>query len=70
MNWQQGVKYAIEVSKGNINVGRSIRLACQRFINQYENQEWEWVFDEKYPQHFLNFAVHLSHTKGPLAGQP
>ena len=70
MDWQQGVKYAIEVSKGNINVGRSIRLACQRFINQYENQEWEWIFDEKYPQHFLNFAVHLCHTKGPLAGQP
>ena len=70
MNWQEGVKYAIDVSKGEINVGRSIRLACQRFINQYENQEWEWIFDEDYPQHVLDFMACLKHTKGHLAGEP
>ena len=70
MIWQDGIRYAIDVAKGEINVCREVRLACQRFINQYENQEWEWVFDEDYPQHVLNFASVLKHTKGPQAGKP
>jgi phage terminase large subunit-like protein len=70
MNWQHGVIYARDVAKGEINVCREVRLACQRFLNQYENQEWEWVFDERFPQHLLNFAAALVHTKGPQAGEP
>ena len=70
MNWQEGVVYAKEVAKGNINVCRDVRLACQRFLNQYENDEWQWVFDEDYPQHVLDFAAQLRHTKGHQAGQP
>ena len=69
MNWQDGVVYAKEVAKGNINVCRDVRLACQRFLNQYENDEWQWVFDEDYPQHVLDFASQLRHTKGHQAGQ-
>ena len=69
MNWEQGVKYAIDVSKGEIDVCRDVRLACQRFINQYENQEWAFVFDERFPQHVLDFCSTLRHTKGPLAGE-
>jgi phage terminase large subunit-like protein len=70
MNWQDGVTYARDVTKGNINVCYDIRLACQRFINQMENKEWEWVFDERFPDHVLKFAATLSHTKGPDAGKP
>jgi phage terminase large subunit-like protein len=70
VNWQDGVVYAKEVAKGNINVCRDVRLACQRFLNQYENSDWQWVFDEDYPQHILEFASQLRHTKGHQAGQP
>ena len=70
MNWTEGVVYAKEVAKGNFNVCRDVRLACQRFLNQYENQDWQWVFDEDYPQHVLEFASQLRHTKGHQAGQP
>lgn len=70
MNWQDGVIYARDVAKGEINVCQNVRLACQRFINQYENKEWEWLFDERFPQHVLNFISTLSHTKGPKAGTP
>jgi len=70
MNWQDGVLYAIQVVKGEINVCNDVRLTCQRFINQYENREWEWIFDEDYPQHVLKFASVLKHTKGPDAGKP
>jgi phage terminase large subunit-like protein len=69
MNWTDGVVYAKEVAKGNINVCRDVRLACQRFLNQYENQDWQWIFDEDYPQHVLEFASQLRHTKGHQAGQ-
>jgi len=68
--WEQGVRYALDVVKGTINANRDIRLACQRFINQYENEEWGYVFDVDYPQHVLDFAQNLRHTKGPMAGQP
>jgi phage terminase large subunit-like protein len=70
VNWQDGVVYAKQVAVGNINVCRDVRLACQRFLNQYENDEWQWVFDEDYPQHVLEFASQLRHTKGHQAGQP
>jgi len=70
MNWQDGVTYARDVTKGNINVSYDIRLACQRFINQMENKEWEWVFDDRFPTHVLNFSATLVHTKGPDAGKP
>lgn len=69
MNWQDGVTYAHAVAKGEINVCNNVRLACQRFINQYENKEWEWVFDERFPDHVLQFAGTLKHTKGPQAGE-
>lgn len=69
MNWQDGFIYANSVAKGEINVCRDVILACQRFLNQYENKEWEWIFDSDYPQHFLDFAESLKHTKGPQAGE-
>jgi len=69
MNWQDGVAYARDITKGEINVCKDVQLAAQRFINQYENKEWEWVFDERFPDHVLNFAATLEHTKGPQAGQ-
>jgi len=70
MKWQDGVLYANQVAKGEINVCRYVKMACQRFLNQLENKEWEWEFDSDYPAHVLNFASSLKHTKGPDAGKP
>ena len=70
MNYQDGILYAIAVTKGEINVCKDVQLSCQRFINQYENKDWQWIFDEDYPQHVLKFASVLTHTKGPDAGRP
>jgi len=69
MKWEDGVVYAQQVVKGEINVCRNITLACQRFLNQLENKEWQWYFDPDYPAHVLSFAESLKHTKGPLAGE-
>jgi phage terminase large subunit-like protein len=70
LSWEDGVLYAKAVARGDESVCTEIRLACQRFLNQYENQEWEWEFDARYVEHVLGFASRLVHTKGPLAGQP
>jgi phage terminase large subunit-like protein len=69
VNWQDGVKYASQVAKGEINVCANVRLACQRFLDQMENKEWEWYFDPDYVDHVLSFAESLKHTKGPQAGE-
>lgn len=67
---EDGICYALAVIKGEINVCRDVRLACQRFINQFENKEWEWVFDARFPDHVLDFTKRLKHTKGRQAGEP
>jgi phage terminase large subunit-like protein len=69
MDWQDGVLYAVQVAKGDVQVCRNVRLACQRFLNQLENKEWGWYFDPDYPQHFLDFVGQLRHTKGKEAGE-
>ena len=68
MDWQDGVLYAVQVAKGDVQVCRNVRLACQRFLNQIENKEWGYYFDPDYPQHFLDFIGELKHTKGKDAG--
>lgn len=70
MRWEDGLLYAQGVVKGDINVCRDVRVACQRFLDQLENKEWEWVFDYRFAQHVLDFASNLKHTKGPQCGQP
>ena len=70
MDYQDGILYAVQVAKGEIEVCRNVRLACQRFLNQLENKEWEWEFDPDYPTHVLNFASALKYTKGVDAGKP
>ena len=69
MKWQDGLTYAQDVVKGEINVCNDVRLACQRFINQFENKEWQFEFKPEYADHVLRFFSVLKHTKGPQAGQ-
>ena len=55
MKWQDGVIYANQVVKREILVCRNVLLACQRFLNQIENKEWEWEFIPEAVDHFLKF---------------
>ena len=70
MKWQDGVIYANQVVKGEILVCRNVLLACQRFLNQLENREWEWEFHPEAVEHFLKFASIMRHAKGVYAGRP
>ena len=70
MKWQDGVTYANQVVKGDIPVCRNVLLACQRFLNQLENKEWEWEFHPAAVEHFLKFTSIMRHAKGVYAGKP
>jgi phage terminase large subunit-like protein len=70
MKWQTGFEYAHDVIKGNIEVCKNIQLACQRFINFYEDKAWEYEFIPEYVDHVLKFVSFLKHTKGPDALKP
>jgi len=70
MKWQDGIIYATQVVKGEILVCRNVQLACQRFLNQIENKDWEWEFQPEAVDHFLRFASLLKHAKGADAGKP
>ena len=70
MDYSDGVQYAIDVTKGNIEVCKDIHLVCQRFLDMMANRQWEYEFVANYVDHFLEFARVLKHTKGPDAGRP
>jgi phage terminase large subunit-like protein len=68
-DWNDGIQYAIDVTKGNISVCKNVELACQRFLDFLSDRHWEYEFHEKYVRHFLRFVDVLKHTKGPDAGK-
>ena len=70
MSYLDGVQYAQDVTKGNIDVCNNIKLACQRFLNFMEDKHWEYEFFPEYVEHILDFVATLQHTKGPDAGKP
>ena len=70
MKWEDGIQYALDVIKGNIQVSHYVRLACQRFIDYMENKSWEWQFHPEYVEHILEFTSFLKHTKGKDANTP
>jgi len=67
-NWEEGIQYAIDVTKGNIEVCRNVQLVCQRFLDFFNNKQWEYEFQDSYVRHFLKFVSLIKHTKGPDAG--
>jgi len=70
MKWEDGIQYANEVAAGKIDVCRDVQLACQRFLDQIERNDWRWQFKHEPVTHVLNFVSKMNHVKGPMAGQP
>ena len=70
MRIEDGIGYAIDVTKGNISACHNIRLACQRFLDFMEDKKWEYEFVPEYVEHFIKFVSYIKHTKGPDAGKP
>ncbi|MAN61880.1 MAG: hypothetical protein CMI60_08015 [Parvibaculum sp.] len=61
--------YAHEVMSGEIVSGKYIKLACERFVNDAQREDWEWKFDAWQAARYINFIERIcKHTRGDLAG--
>lgn len=62
------IKYAQDVLSGEIVAGEYIKLACERFFELMEKDEYE--FREDNVHEVLRFFQHLTHFKGKHSGKP
>jgi phage terminase large subunit-like protein len=61
--------YARSVVDGKVVVGRLVRLACDRHLNELETGKDRGLrFDAKAAQHAIDFCELLTHSKGEWAG--
>ncbi|VVB52204.1 Phage Terminase [uncultured archaeon] len=60
---ETALKYAQDVLSGAVVAGRLVRLACERFLLDLQNQK-EFYFDPTAAQHAVDFFGFLKHTKG------
>ncbi|MBK5721367.1 terminase large subunit [Dysgonomonas sp. Marseille-P4677] len=62
------IKYAQDVLSGEIIAGEYIKLACERFFELMERDEYE--FREDKVHEVIRFFNHLTHFKGKHSGKP
>lgn len=60
-------QYAIKALKGEIVVGNLVRLAIQRFCEDFDNKDY--YFDDKKVQRCFSFFHQLKHYTGKSSGQ-
>jgi phage terminase large subunit-like protein len=63
---ETALKYAQDVLSGHIKAGKLVRLACERFLTDLQNQT-DFYFDADAAQHVVDFFGFLRHTKGVWA---
>lgn len=49
---------------------RYTRLACQRFLDDMNRDDWRWAYDEKRAHKVCRFCEMYPHEKGPKQDQP
>ena len=62
-------QYAEDVCAGRIIVGKYVRLACQRFIDDLARADWPYYFDEAAANRACDFMQLMPHTKGRWAAK-
>ena len=66
----RAIKYAKEVSEGNIVACRFVRLACERYLNDLNKTDFRWSYSPRHADHVCKFMENgINHVKGELAGQ-
>lgn len=62
------IQYAQDVLSGKIIAGEYIKLACERFFEFMERDEYEFIEDKVHS--VISFFNHLTHFKGSHSGKP
>ena len=61
-------QFALDAVNGKILIADSAWFACQRFLNDLERKDWEWVYDKKMADWFIKFATFLKLSGGQWEG--
>jgi len=70
---QRAIQYPRNVVARKVIAGRWVRLACERFLRDYDAAEagrGPWVFDAVSALKPIHLAGELQNVKGPEAGEP
>lgn len=62
-------KYAARVVKGHQPACQETRQACQRFLDDFEREDFPYIYDIEKAEKACRFIERLPHTKGQWAGR-
>lgn len=65
-----GVEYAEQVVAGEIVVGKWIKLACEKFLTEYNDPDFYWQFNASKVQDVVDFCFFVPHVQGEMEGEP
>lgn len=60
-------RYAADVLSGKIKAGNYVKLACQRFLNDIERKDWDFMWSPHHADRAITFMQRMPHTKGRWA---
>lgn len=63
------ILYSNRVISNEISSCKKHKQACQRFLNDLERENFDYIFDEQKAEHFIKWCKEFKHRKGILAGK-
>lgn len=66
---ERAKQYAEDVIAGRIPVGKYVRLACQRFLDDLAREDWPYEFREDLADRAVRFMELMPHVKGKWASK-
>ena len=63
------LKYATDVVEGRILTNKYIKILCKNFIDDYNNEDLEFVYDEKESEKICKLLKCINFATGSVAGQ-
>lgn len=66
---EKALGYAEDVVAGKIVVGKYVRLACQRFLDDRARTDWDYEYRPEFADRAVRFMELLPHTKGRWASR-
>lgn len=61
---ESALKYANDVTSGDIPAGSYVRLACKRFLDDLKRDDWPYCYDAEKADRAVKFMELMPHTKG------
>jgi phage terminase large subunit-like protein len=66
---ESAIQYARGVISGEVLAGQYVKLTCQRFLNDLNNEDWRYHYRHDLADHAVDFMEKLRHMRGPMSGK-